>query len=198
MSSSTLETIISIVGLIINGIGLAFIGVQVVFARRQIRQAQEISQTENTRLKRQSTVDFYMTTVQQRSNWKSILPDDWDHEKIRKFIDGTLQKRDEDKLRCIADYLGYFEALAVAVGAGIYDLEVLHSMAGARIINIAKNYQPYYLHARNSTGVLDLYTELEWLSGKLEEINSNMPDYVIFANRDLRIWELSEKAVRNK
>src|SRR5262249_13445648 len=157
-------------GLLVNGIGLAFVASQVVLARRQFQHAQKANQTEIIRQKRQSTIDFYMMTIEQRTEWKTILPDDWDEAAIHKFIDAAYKSEENATLRHISDYLGYFETLAVAVSAEIYDLEILDSLAGSRIQSLAKNYEPYFTQVRRLTGRPSLFVELESLGKKLQEI----------------------------
>ena len=63
MSNSLEPVSTTIIGLVINGIGLVFIAVQVVLARRQLRDNNELSAKENLRIKCQATIDFYMGTV---------------------------------------------------------------------------------------------------------------------------------------
>ena len=63
MVSNALAVSTTIIGLAINGIGLIFIAVQVVLARRQLRDSNDLSAKENLRLKRQATIDFYMNTA---------------------------------------------------------------------------------------------------------------------------------------
>ena len=177
------SAILGLIGLAINAAGIAFIALQAVLARRQLYQAQEINQQEITREKRQATVAFYMTTLEQRARLKSILPEDWDTERICKFISSALSEDHDAQLKCISDYLAYFEVLAVGVGANIYDIEVLYTIAEGRLRNIARNYQPYIKTMRERTGLATLYVEFEWLAERLAEMHKAMPDYRIFADR---------------
>ncbi len=183
MSGESPASLVGMIGLALNAAGLGFVAVQVILARRELRNSQEINNAEIVRRKRQSTIDFYMTTVEQRARWKETLPDDWDESAIEQFIRTAFKKRDRVKLRCLADYFGYFEALAVAVAADVYDLEIIDSLAGARIIHIAQHYKEYFERVREATGVDDLYVELEWLARSLQDLRSASPSYVLFANR---------------
>ena len=179
------SVIIGTAGLLANGIGLVFVASQVVLARRQFRHSQEAQHAETIRRKRQSTVDFYMTTVDVRTKWKAVLPDDWEEEKIRKFIHSAYRSRDRTKLQCITDYVSYFETLAVAVAAEVYDLEILDSIAGTRITSIAKNYRPFFERVRSMTGKPSLYVELESLGEKLQAMRASRPNYVLFGDRGI-------------
>jgi Domain of unknown function (DUF4760) len=175
--------IFGLVGLAINAAGIAFIALQVVLARRQLYQAQDINEQEITREKRQATVNFYMTTIEQRARLKETLPEDWDADGIGGFIKSALSKDDDAQQKCISDYLAYFEVLAVGVGANIYDIEVLYTIAEGRLLNISRNYQPYIQAMREKTGLATLYIELEWLAERLTEMGKTMPDYRVFAER---------------
>ncbi len=175
--------LVGLIGLAINAAGIAFIALQVVLARRQLYQAQEINEQEITREKRQATVGFYMTTIVERARLKETLPEDWDTERIGQFISGALSEDHDEQLKCISDYLAYFEVLAVGIGANIYDIEVLFTIAEGRLLNIARNYQPYIQTMRERTGLGTLYIEFEWLAGRLTEMREAMPDYLSFADR---------------
>lgn len=175
--------IFGLIGLAINAAGIAFIALQVVLARRQLYQAQDINEQEITREKRQATVNFYMTTIEQRARLKATLPEDWDADGIGDFIEGALSKGDDAQQKCISDYLAYFEVLAVGIGANIYDIEVLYTIAEGRLLNIFRNYQPYIQTMREKTGLATLYIELEWLAERLKEMGKTMPDYRVFAER---------------
>ena len=74
--------------------------------------------------------------------WRSTLPDDWDEIGISAYTTSAYEHREKGKLLTAASYLAYFEALAVAVRSGIYDLATLDLIAGSRVINIAENGSP--------------------------------------------------------
>lgn len=163
----TLTIVFTIIGLAINGLGLAFVAVQVVLARQQIRDGLEQSKREAGRLQRQSTIDFYMATAEKVSEWRAVLPNDWDKEAIDQYVNSAYRKKDSSKLQTLASYLGFFESLAVAVRSDIYDLAVLDQIAGSRIMNIAQNYQEFFVKRRIEVGADTAYRSLEWLGGEI-------------------------------
>jgi hypothetical protein len=166
--SSSLAVSTTIIGLVINGIGLVFIAVQVVLARRQLRDNNDLSTKENLRIKRQATIDFYMATVEKVSAWRSILPDDWDGPGIDAYTKSLYSgQRDKEKMLALASYLGFWETLAVAIRAGIYDLAVFDSIAGSRILNMCENYQAFFVLRRKEVGTDLAYVNLEWLGAEL-------------------------------
>jgi len=70
--------------------------------------------------------------------------------------------------------LQYFEALAVAVRSGSYDLTVLDSIAGSRIINICENYQSFFDKRRVEVGTSKAYEHLEWLGDEIRKHRAEM------------------------
>jgi hypothetical protein len=128
----------TIVGLAINGIGIVFVAIQVTLARRQIRDNLRLSAEEAQRRKRQATIDFYMSTMEKVGQWRSVLPGDREKSRIEIFIKAAYGRKGTESRLALASYLGYFEALAVAVRVGIYDLAVLDSIAGSRIQNTSE------------------------------------------------------------
>src|SRR5690348_14691929 len=111
----------TVIGLAINGVALIFVGTQVVFARRQLRHNLDRSAKEADRVKRQATIESYMATMQRVGEWRSVLPDDWDKPAIDAYIKSAYSRKDKDrhKIKVLANYLQYYEALAVAVLSGV-------------------------------------------------------------------------------
>jgi hypothetical protein len=170
--------IFTIVGLIINGIGIIFVAAQVALGRRQIEQGEVKSESERVRAKKQATIDFYMSTVRQVNHWREILPDDWDDSAINSMVETAYSFRDRIILLRIAEYLGFFEALATAVRHDVYDIEVLASIAGSRILNIAQGYHPFFVRRRIEVGTSLAYEHLEWLASQI----SRLPSYASKTN----------------
>lgn len=173
---NTLAVFTTIFGLVINGVGIVFVATQVVLARRQLRDNLALSNKETLRVKRQATVDFYMATQQKVGEWRSVLPGDWDKRKINTFIRRAYRRGGEEKRLTLANYLGYFEALSVAIRADIYDLTVFDSIAGSRIINICENYHNFFLARRKEVGSDLAYRNLEWLAVELRRLRAS-PGY---------------------
>jgi hypothetical protein len=174
--SGTLAASTTVIGLAINGIGVVFIATQVVLARRQLQDNTDLSTNEALRVKRQATIDFYMNTMQRVNEWRSLLPDEWDQPAVEAYINKAYghSHGGKGKLGILAGYLQYFEALAVAVRSGIYDLTVLDSIAGSRIINICENYQSFFDKRRVEVGTGKAYEHLEWLGDEIRKHRAEM------------------------
>lgn len=171
--SNSLTFFTTIVGLAINGIGLIFVAVQVVLARRQLRLNLNQSVKEAERVKCQATIESYMATMQRVSEWRAVLPDDWDRHAIDAYVTDAYRSRNKDKKRVLANYLQYYEALSVAVLSGIYDLDVIDSIGGSRIINIAENYQAFFAKRRKEVGADTAYRNIENLAKELSALRNS-------------------------
>jgi hypothetical protein len=113
-----------------------------------------------------------MATIKQINEWRDKLPDDWDGEAIEQLTEEAYRDANHEKLKLIAAYLGFFEALAVAVRQGVYDLKVLDGIAGSRLMNIGTNYQPFFARRRHEVGAQSAYRNLEWLSEEISRLPS--------------------------
>jgi hypothetical protein len=173
VSGNALTNTITIIGLIINGAGLVFIAAQVILARRQLKENLSQAAREADRIKRQATVEFYMSTAQKVSEWRSIIPDDWDKVRIGAFTRNVYRRNDKAKMLVLASYLGFFEALAVAIRADVYDLTTFDAIAGSRILNICQNYQQFFALRRKEVGSSFAYRNLEWLGNALSELRAS-------------------------
>jgi hypothetical protein len=178
-----LNVILAATGIIVNTVGLAFVAVQVALARRQISESQKIASNEHSRLRRQGTVDFYMATVEHRSRWRAILPEDWNQQAITVFLADAFEPGNQAKLDALTDYFGYLEGLAVAVAAGVYDLDTVDAVFGDRLMAVARNYRPFFEESRLRRGVPALYVEFEWLADKLRTLRAGDDEYVLYADR---------------
>lgn len=169
MSNNSLIIFTTITGLVING-GLMFVATQVVLARRQLRHNLTLSVKEAERVKRQATIESYMATMRRVAEWRSLLPDDWDQQAIDAYVRDAYRPRSKDKVKVLANYLQYYEALSVAVLSGIYDRDIIDSIGGSRIINIADNYQKFFARRRTEVGAGTAYQNLELLAHQLREL----------------------------
>ena len=183
MSHNNLASLTTVIGLTINGVGLIFVATQVVLARRQINDNLKRSIEEADRVKRQATVEFYMATMKKVGEWRSKLPADWDKRAIDAYVRNAYRRRHEDKIRVLANYLQYYEALSVAVLSDVYDKRIIDSIAGSRIMNIAENYAGFFVARRKEVGADTAYRNLEQLGYAIREFRKS-PGYRGLAWRD--------------
>jgi hypothetical protein len=167
--SNNLAILTTIIGLIINGVGLIFIATQVAVARQELRHNLILSAREAERVKRQATIESYMATMQRVAEWRSVLPDDWDQPAIEAYTRRACRPGGKAKARVLANYLQYYEALSVAVLSGIYDRDAIDAIGGSRIINIADNYQTFFTKRRREVGANTAYRNIEELARQLRE-----------------------------
>jgi hypothetical protein len=152
--------------LIISGSGLSFIAMNLVHVRRQMSRTQTSEIEEVIRRRRQATVDAYNATQHYRQSLTGPLPDDWDDEAVREFLD-SIRGGDVKSMSILHDYLSHLETFSVAVSAGVYDIEVLDSLCGPRLIHVMKNYCDYIHERRALIKYAGYCGELEWLAGAL-------------------------------
>jgi hypothetical protein len=175
---------ISVVGVLVNGVGIGFVAFQVILARRQLRDGQRAEKREYDRLKRQATVDY--VTQSRGLTWelRAKLPNDFDAEAVARYVEEAYATGDRTRLACLSTYLGHYESLAVGVANGTYDLPTTDSLIGARMIRVAETYQPYIQEVRRRTDAASLYIELEWLAAELIGLREARGGRALFAERD--------------
>ena len=170
MPYEAVTTVLTAVGVLVSGGGLVFVAAQVQAAKEQIRLLKTVAVEEDARRKRQETIDFYMVTINQVTQWREKLPDDWDAAAIKQVVDEAYKTDDQKTKRLIASYLGFFETLAVAEEEGVYDLKTLDAIAGSRLANISTNYRPFFEKRRKEVGATSAYVHLVELGNKIGEL----------------------------
>jgi hypothetical protein len=168
-SSGIAALAIAGLGVVISGAGLAFVAVQVRLAKKQLEHLLSTADFELRRGRQQTTVEFYMATVAHVNEWRAHLPDDWDKLAIDRYVRKAHGRSGRGALIRLVSYLGYFEALATAVHADVYDFHILNSIAGSRILNIATNYQDFFAHRRQDVDATTAYREITWLGCKIAD-----------------------------
>lgn len=166
------EVALGVAGLLVNGVGLAFVAVQVSLARRQAGNPQKEQAEERLRLKRQATLEFATATFEIRHALRSVLPDDFDAPAIISLIEECLRGEDPAGLNQILQYLGYMETFAVSISLGVHDLETADSLFGSRFIAVYENYKPFIANRRLLDHRDYFYRELEWLADALGDFRA--------------------------
>ncbi|MFC5061948.1 DUF4760 domain-containing protein [Actinomycetospora atypica] len=176
------EAIAAFVGAGVNFLALLFVAGQVAIANRQLKHAQHTNEAEIRRRKRQATIDYFMSTVVERAELASELPDPSASadvkDAVKRALDGDARCR-----RLIGDYLGFYETMAVAIASDVYDLETLDAMDGASIRYIADSYQHFFEAVRATPGRSAHYVELERLGLQIQHLRGPENSYVPIALR---------------
>lgn len=193
------EAIASFVGAGVNLIALLFVAGQVAIANRQLRHAQATTEADIERRKRQATIDYFMSTFDQRAALAKDLPHFQDIHAVYRYVKSALGSEVKDdspedsgrssdvtpeqKRRLIGEYLAFYEAMAVAVAADVYDLTVLDAMDGGTIRDIVTNYKPYFDGIRTTPERSSWFLELEWLGEQIKKLRGEDNRYMLLANR---------------
>lgn len=190
MSDSTWNVVTGIAGLLVNGVGLGFVAIQVGLARRQARQAQGVQERDLMLRRKESTMAHLIATDAQLRGYQDRLPDVFDAAAVRAYVARALDNQATAR-EALAGYLGYWETLALGTSMGVYDLETVCRMSGARISALVAHYRPYFAHCRATTGIASLYREVEWLDGEVEAWRQGLPAQTRLA---LRTQPLSQRS----
>lgn len=163
-------------GLVVNGVGIGFIAIQVTLARRTEKR-------ELTRGRKESTTDAYSSTQEHRAALRKELPDDWDGRDVAAFLE-RVAAGDAAAASTLKEYLGHLETLSVGVASGVYDIEVMDSLCGPRLINTVRHYRSFIVTRRKEIGYDGYCAELLWLSNELERRDYSRAPYVSLAQRN--------------
>jgi hypothetical protein len=190
---------ISISGLaaLLNAIGLLYVARQARIAGRQretadealrvatdqFRHVQQAALEESVRLRRVGTIDWLTQTAKQREEWQAKLPEVRDLAAIERQVELAFNSTGGDEIRRRFEACcSFYENLAVAVAAGVYDLVVLDAVDGGYLALLAENYKPYFAKAREAAKSDSWYVELEWLGQELRKVRPT-GKYVLLADR---------------
>ncbi len=167
MSGSDVTNIVAILALAVSVITLFFLVAQIRLLRGQVEQAKEVYVAEHRRSRRQSTLEFLSSTMEQRHSMYNKTPYATKPEEVQAFLERLDQ--DADAKSTIRLYLNYFELLACGVLDEIFDIEVVDRVLGSVIISVQNNYEPLISHLRTTTNQPLLYRELSALAQVLLE-----------------------------
>jgi hypothetical protein len=177
MTFNAWTLMLGVIGLFLNSVGLAFVAVQIALVRAQAARARDSEAAELALRRKESTVSFMVSTLEQRRSIWSQLPDDFNEDAIATFVkEITSKKRNQQREVELKGYLTMMETLALGVSIGIYDLPTVSQMMGSRISCVAQGYRHYIERRRRETGVSTLYVEIEWLDQQLERFRNTLPE----------------------
>jgi hypothetical protein len=152
---------------------LAFIGYQVVLARRSARDSYTVAAAEATRRAQQDTLDYYASTLSQRNELAAQLPDYTDTAGVAACLKEA--QSDPSIGARLKPFLSYWELFATGANIGIYDTQTLRRVCGSRVVGIWDAWEPYVLARRVALGNRALYSELEALTAELREAIGQRP-----------------------
>jgi hypothetical protein len=168
---------LGVIGLLLNSVGLAFVAAQIALTRVQAARARDSEAAEMVLRRKESTISFMVSTLEQRRSIWSQLPDDFNEDAIATFVkEVASKKRNLQREVDLKGYLAMMETLALGVSVGIYDLPTVSQMMGARISCVAQSYRSYIDRRRRETGTSTLYVEIEWLDQEMERFRDTLPE----------------------
>ena len=135
----------------------------------QIRAATRGQQIDHDRQRCQATLDAWNATLEWRGSLWAQLPNDRDLDSVRAFCPDARDTSDP-RFQLVVDYLNYLENLSVGVKHGVYDIEVLNSLAGSRIVAAWRGYSGFIADRREVLSAPTLWIELEGLAAALRAL----------------------------
>jgi hypothetical protein len=159
-----------LVTIVFNAAALFFVGAQVLLARRALKEGSEAQQQQWTRIRRQATIEAWMSTARYRESLTGILPwNDRDPEEVASFL--RKINGDHKKLAPVRQYLNYLDNLAVGIKQGTLDIETISMLSGSRIIDIISSYKPHIDNVRRELNRPEIYSSLEDLVDMIAHTN---------------------------
>ena len=135
-------------GLLVNVILLLAAVWQLRALGKQVGHASTATNQDHERRRKQATIDFYASTLQKRSEFRTILPYDRDSASILNLLEQANSENNQLG-KAITEYLNLFELLATGVRTDVFDFSVIERAAGGRIVAIARNYRPWIEQRRS-------------------------------------------------
>lgn len=147
---------------------------QLSYLRRQIRQAQESTELDHGRRRRQATIEFYATTLDRLQRLREDLPHDRDSAAVEAVTRRALSGDDEANKK-IAAYLTMHNLVAVSVRSDVFDVVVIDHLFGGRLLALVANYGPWIEHTRRQLSYPTMYSDLEWLADQIAARRAETP-----------------------
>jgi hypothetical protein len=134
MSFNAWTLMLGVIGLLLNSVGLAFVATQIALARAQAARARDSEAGELALRRKESTLSFMVSTLEQKRSIWGQLPDDFNEDAIATFVEEIgSRKGNQQRETDLMGYLSMMETLALGVSIGIYDLPTVSQMIGPRI-----------------------------------------------------------------
>lgn len=176
----------------INFAALVFLGAQVMFARRALKETSKAQQQEWERQCKKASIEVSMSTARYREELKSGLPwNDRDPEEVAAFLKAA--NNDHVKLAPVRQYLNHMEDIAVGVTQGVFDLKTIAMLQGSRTVDTVANYMPYIKSIRQELNRPGIYSYLEMLAQLLtvDDLGSITP-----SQEDVQHFQLTKHRPR--
>jgi hypothetical protein len=164
--------LMSLVGLVLNGVVFIVFVVQLRLLVRQLKQASDTTALDHDRRRQQATLEFIAQTLERRAEMREMLPNDRDGAAIRKLLT-RVSKGDPATAKLVSEYLSLHELLATGVRMGIFDFVVLERVAG-RILAMYANYEPWIKNQRTALSNPRLYEDLEWFVTRVHDHRASL------------------------
>ena len=153
---------IASIAALINLGALAFVALQVRHAVAATKSANEDRLNEWAQRRKESTLQFYMGTIERRESYKTVLPPDRDGDAVRTLIQRSESDREIE--HAIRVYMNYYEMLATGIESGVLDIGVITDLAGGSLVAAWNHYSPWIAAQRKESDAPALSSKFEKLA----------------------------------
>jgi hypothetical protein len=168
VSSDDWSAVISAFSSAVSVVAFIVLIVQLKLLREQVQHAKNTFIAEQERIRRQATLEFMTSTLNQRLDFQRALPYEENEVSMRRFL--SKRKRVTEERAPFWDYLNYFEVLATSVNCEIFDIEVVQRVMGPKLVRTYDGYHDLIASARIYYGRPSLYKEMEILATNLRSL----------------------------
>lgn len=180
------------IAIIVNIITLAFLGAQVWYAQRAIKDSAQAQREDTERQRKQASIEMMVSTSEYRERLKSDLPwNDRDPQVVADFL--AEANGDYMRLTPLREYLNHLEDLSVGTLRGVYDEDIVGILEGRRIIDAVRSYRPYIDWVRETLKRPLIYEDILDLAQRMEVVVARLDN-----ERESQVVRAGEAAVAGR
>ena len=176
----TWSIVLSVAGIIIDLVVFGALLMQLRMLAVQIRSAQEATDRDHDRRRRQATFEYLATTTDPNvpGNLETLV--NQTDKQLKETLSRLISGDDHELWKLTSRHFDNFEQLAAGIRLGVFDLDVLVSLTGDAGTDL-DSYRPWIDHLRTSNR--QVYGELEWLAKQLRARSPDEPSFPTHATR---------------
>jgi hypothetical protein len=137
----------------------------------------QVTKIDFERQKKQATIQMMLDFQKSYKPYELRLAKPFLYEKKDSIIDDATYKNFNDSIKTDARlYLSYVEHLSVGVNTGVFDTELIYWISGQKFITWYKKFTPCIKYYRKKLGKETIFSEFEYMTKTLEELQIKYKD----------------------